>query len=290
MFLGGWKFPEWLTLRPKKSTRVTPIGQVQDASKSFLNLEGSDATLVVAQMNWASSFIGILPLPICLLDKKGFVHHTNDEFLELIFIPSDEKRCPYVGRFFRCPMFRSCLEEVSKSGSALSNTLEITWLRQHLRNSNTNELYEWTLSGSTKSEAVVITGRKKLYDHRASIASFMVDRDQYADEKSNIEKYKIALSQRSENSRKHAPNDAISKAAVQKWDQFLDRCKNFEANISHDAPEGPMSTDQMRGFVEVITVATSAETKMRNRKEEGENDEETNLQEDVTKKSAGEER
>lgn len=287
MFLTGWRFPDWLTFRTAKNTRVSPSGQAIDASRSFLNIETSDTTLVVAQMNWASSFIGILPLPICLLDKKGFVHHMNEEFLELIFIPVDEKRCPYVGRFFQCPRFRSCLEEVSKSGTALSNTLEISWLRDNLRNSNTNELYEWTLSGSSRSEAVVITGRKKVYDHRASIAPFMADRDQFADEKSNIEKYKAALSQRSEKSRRPNVRDDISKAAVQKWDRFLDRCKNFEENMHDDAPDGPVSSDQMRGFVEVITAATIPEANLRKQKEENQSNEDSVPIEEVTKKSVG---
>ena len=287
MFSIEWKFPDWLTFRSSKATRVSPSGQGHEASRSFLNLEASDATLVVAQMTWASSFIGILPLPICLLDKKGFVHHMNEEFLELIFIPVDEKRCPYVGRFFHGPLFRACLEEVSHSGTALSNTLEISWLREHLRNSNTNELYEWTLSGSKKSEAVVITGRKKVYDHRASIAPFMADRDQFADEKSNIEKYKAAISQRSVNSKRPEARDDISKAAVQKWDRFLDRCKNFEADISHDASDGPVSGDQMRGFVEVITVATITETNLRRHQGESPNNGEPTPCDDVTKKSVG---
>ena len=215
------------------------------------------------------------------------MHHMNEEFLELIFIPVDEKRCPYVGRFFQCPGFRSCLEEVSKSGTALSSNLEISWLREHLKNSNTNDLYEWTLSGSKKSEAVVITGRKKIYDHRASIAPFMADRDQFADEKSNIEKYRAVLSQRSENSRRPHVRDDISKAAVQKWDRFLDRCKNFEENMHHDAPEGAVSSDQMRGFVEVITVATITESNLRKQKEENQSNGESIPTDEVTKKSVG---
>jgi hypothetical protein len=38
------------------------------------------------QMDWAGSFILLLPLPVCLIDKKGFYHHGNEEFHELITV------------------------------------------------------------------------------------------------------------------------------------------------------------------------------------------------------------
>jgi hypothetical protein len=53
------------------------------------------------QMDWAGSFILLLPLPVCLIDKKGFYHHGNEEFHELITVTGTEDGRKYYVSDFR---------------------------------------------------------------------------------------------------------------------------------------------------------------------------------------------
>ena len=119
----------------------------------------ADLHTVRAHMDWASSFILLLPVPVCLIDKKGFLHHSNEEFTSLINITLDGYHCPYIGRFFHGSTFRDALEKVVLSDEVLVIPLHISWLQSYLKSTKANDMFEWTLSGNAKSEAVVITAR-----------------------------------------------------------------------------------------------------------------------------------
>lgn len=156
-----WNFLGWLKgpFKPVQA-QVKPTANNsdrRDSTRSHREKKGNEN--LVAHMEWASTFITILPMPVVLIDKKGFVHHTNDDFNELVTIPFDDKRCPYVGRYFESASFRSNIENVSRSPKVMVIDLKIEWKGEQVKNNAINDHYTWTLSGSKDSDALVITGR-----------------------------------------------------------------------------------------------------------------------------------
>jgi hypothetical protein len=83
---------------------------------------------------------------------------VTSEYKELIMFILG-KHCPYIGRFFNCANFRSALDRVSISDEVMVVSLNLQWLPNHLKSKEINSTFEWTLSGSIKSEAAVITAR-----------------------------------------------------------------------------------------------------------------------------------
>ena len=239
----------------------------------------ADIYIVRAHMDWASSFILLLPVPVCLIDKKGFLHHSNDEFTSLINITLDGQHCPYIGRFFNGSTFREALEKVVVSDEVLVIPLNISWLQTYLKSFKANENFEWTLSGNAKSEAVVITARYPFSFHSFALYNHMVyyrklkganagaqkqqsiDNQEEIDKQIKVEKYKKALEDRkrkmtgaSENS--ISGRDPLTMDATQKWNRFIQRCNR--AATAEEAREG-LIPYQMKGFVEVITTVANNE-------------------------------
>lgn len=110
-FLGSW-FPS------SNRSPVAPINPPQPISNGDSISAASDRTLA-EQMKWAMSFVEILPMPVCLVDSKGFVHYTNKHFQNLIRIDCDNGLCPWAGRFMvRCEEFRHAVDTLKDSNSA----------------------------------------------------------------------------------------------------------------------------------------------------------------------------
>ena len=140
--------------KPDRGPSFSGVGSVRVARP-----KEEEGTHMHAEMDWAGSFVTMLPIPVCLIDKKGFVHQTNEEFNDLLKIPVENGLCPYAGRFFKCPSFRSSLELLVDSEIVLVIPLKIEWFSTVLVSQEANEHYEWSLSGCKKSSAAVLTGR-----------------------------------------------------------------------------------------------------------------------------------
>ena len=141
-----------------------PITDLHGRDDNHLDLNYSSHEEVKAQMAFAYQFITILPLPICLIDKKGFVHYANDEFNRLVTIAISGEHRPYVGRFFTSHTFRDILEKVSSSELPIVVPFRASWNLSVIKDTvnDANATFQWTLSGCSTSEAVVIAARSFL--------------------------------------------------------------------------------------------------------------------------------
>lgn len=140
-----------------------PILQLQERNseheRNGIDLRTLDAG-VIAQMNWAKSFILILPMPICLIDKRGFIHHSNEEFDSIVSIDLGQHHRPHGGQFLaRSDLYRSSIERIRQSKEVLVITGVLYWNLDCLKVTEANMMYAWTLSGNSSSEAVVISAR-----------------------------------------------------------------------------------------------------------------------------------
>lgn len=132
---------------------------VQHGKQAMFFHKGDDRELA-ERLEWASQFIMILPIPVCLIDKKGFVHFTNIHFSEMINIPFDAERCPYIARFFLPNIdFRHAIEEIEASATIITRRVKAQWLPENTINPAANSKFEWSLCGSSQSDGVVLTGR-----------------------------------------------------------------------------------------------------------------------------------
>ena len=150
----------------KVPSKVSAVKQVPKTDllvreENRLDLSYSCHEGVKAQMAFASQFITILPLPICLIDKKGFVHYANDEFNRLVTINISGEHRPYVGRFFTSHSFRDILEKVSSSELPIVVPFRASWNLCVIKDTvnDANAAFQWTLSGCSSSEAIVIAAR-----------------------------------------------------------------------------------------------------------------------------------
>jgi hypothetical protein len=167
------------------------------------------------QLHLAGEFVTNLPVPICLIDKKGFLHYTNPEFDNLISIQLPDEHFPYIGRFFKSSTFRQCLEELSSSPSVMQLKLRICWAESLVMDAEALTLYEWILSGSSLSEAVVNKIERK--------GSIIGDVDQ--ESLINMEKYKQRLALRELKSKEEQSNLLLREQTNQNWNTFMMRVK-----------------------------------------------------------------
>jgi hypothetical protein len=113
-------------------------------------------------MKWASTFMKMIPIPVCLLDKKGFIHHVNQAFSKLITIPLDGIHCPFIGRFLTHPQaFLEAIQSIcsSKGATTVSIPMEISWVTSCGVNNTIMESYKWTLIGSGDGASLSLSGR-----------------------------------------------------------------------------------------------------------------------------------
>lgn len=192
------------------------------------------------QMMWAETFIAMLPMPVCLVDKKGFVHHTNREFNSLITIEHNADLCPFAGRYMNSSKeFRDLIETIAESSIVTVESLVIVWNDTCVVDSKANKSYVWTLSGSSTSSAIVLSGKLFLSPRKLSDAKIEDSG------KSNIEKFKLARS-----SRVLASANPLAQASSAKWDIFYQRCE--EGRIDNKKP--PI---EMEGFMSVLTAVAN---------------------------------
>jgi hypothetical protein len=185
---------------------------------------------VKEQLHLASEFVANLPVPICLIDKKGFLHYTNPEFDNLISIQLIDEHFPYIGRFFISHTFRQCIDELSASPSVVQLKLRIEWIQSLVKDAEALTLYEWILSGSSLSEAVVITGRR---NSEADIErKRTIGGDVHQESLIKIEKYRRSLVQRELRVGKNHAIDLQSSPLEgtinQNWKEFMKRAKHKE--------------------------------------------------------------
>jgi hypothetical protein len=143
------------------SSIVVPVAP-SDSDSKRVDLLRDEYAVLIDQMRWASSFIEMLPLPICLVDKKGFVHHVNGDFSSLVTVPLDGIHCPYAGRFIIHPQaFRAAIDLISAStnGTVISIPIPISWMSSCIVSAKVSTSYVWTLNGNGGSVSVVLAGR-----------------------------------------------------------------------------------------------------------------------------------
>jgi hypothetical protein len=219
---------------------------------STTQFPSSVSPLLIEHMKWASSFVGMMPIPICLVDYKGFVYYTNDEFNAIVTIPYDDTNRPFVGRFFKCAEFRNLLGDISLQAEPhVAQLRNFCWDDAHLKDSRANELYQWGLSGSAKSEAVIVTGGPRLRDDtlvQTPADDTPDDRDLEVERLEKVAKYKLALEKRALQKQLGEHDDAVAMAVTDKWNTFYSRCRS---DVVSSTMESRME------FVKVMTKVAS---------------------------------
>lgn len=199
-----------------------------------------------SKMAWAGTFIDLVPIPVCLIDGKGFVHYTNSDFNSLVSIQHNADLCPFAGRYMLSSAeFREVVESVANSPTVSVVHVVIVWKDSAVVCAKANKSFVWTVSGSSTSAAVVLSGRN--LDNVTHI-----DNRSYDDaskrmvEESNIEKHRVAREHRQV--RLHPSAEEIK--CDQKWEKFYERCGD----------KSKVRPSDMSGFVDVIKAAAATAT------------------------------
>lgn len=102
-----------------------------------------------------------LPLPVCLIDRKGFIQHLNEEFLAVVVIPNSED-FPYFGRFLTnesCSEFRRILDLLSEAKKKSTFALNFEWNSSYLKDESLHLDFLWTISGGYSNPVYLIIAR-----------------------------------------------------------------------------------------------------------------------------------
>lgn len=171
--------------------KVSPIHQ-----DSFQTSRLVDNALK-SQMLWAGSFIDYIPVPVCLIDRKGFVHYTNSEFNSLVKIEHSGDLCPFAGKYMQqesSDQFRGLVATIADSSKPTIIPVVIIWKDIAISDININMSYVWTLSGSSLSAAVVLTGSNTNMhipiENDTTTTTRESRESKFTDEISNMEKFR----------------------------------------------------------------------------------------------------
>jgi hypothetical protein len=114
----------------------------------------------IALLEYASSIAECIPMPLCLIDKRGFIQYANDEIRDIINIPIS-KDFPYVGRFLEshsATRFRYAIEALSVSDTKISSAFNCVWSSEVMIDPLANGAYKWVVIGSRFNELYVLSG------------------------------------------------------------------------------------------------------------------------------------
>lgn len=167
--------------------------------------------------------VNILPEVVCVLDKKGFVHHTNAAFDALLQISYNDRECPFVGRFFASTAcigsLRKELEHVGTSKVQCSSRLSLVWVDSRGVTISALSDLTWLLCGKSDTEPVLLIGRK-LETIGTTIDSRDTPGDLMDDSTIKLEKYKAARSNKSSISNRPGLKSELSMSVRQTWGNF----------------------------------------------------------------------
>ena len=193
-------------------------------------------------------------MPVCLLNKKGFICFANDDFNELINV-SISTDFPYIGRYLdhkSSSKIRKLLDRPRDvDDDKLIHTFNCVWDVACLRNDKANMVFTWTLSGKASNSVFLLCGRyvmcklvntngvnytfhsfkEYLESRKDTIVHQISEEDIPKEDSSNVQKYRAALQ------RKHSlgptmrisdDESALSMQVMANWNNFSSRVKRVQ--------------------------------------------------------------
>lgn len=107
------------------------------------------------------SIIACFPLPVCLVDSRGFIHLVNQEFLSIAQLPCTED-CPFLGRFLTqesSDEFRKALDVLSETQRRRTLILSFMWHSSYRSEESPHLDFLWTISGGKSYPAYLVCAR-----------------------------------------------------------------------------------------------------------------------------------
>lgn len=185
----------------------------------------------------------LIPLPMCVVDAKGFLYYANDPLRDKVKIQLTSD-FPFIGRFLEshsATRVRLLLEEISVSDEKLTLSFNCQWVSSKLISNDINSDYSWAIVGSKHHKAYAITayprpdesvkqsapGISRSKSHHASDHE-----DKEAEEDSKIKKYRQARERAAvaaEEKRSASVPDPIALQVANCWSRFDRRVQSRAA-------------------------------------------------------------
>lgn len=128
---------------------VSPLSDPADAMTSNI-------------LQYYQEIIACIPMPVCLLNRKGFICFANDDFNELIHV-SVSTDFPFIGRYLdhkSATKIRKLLDrDPDPDDKKLIYTFNCQWNATCIRNDKANGMFTWTLSGKASNSVFLLCGR-----------------------------------------------------------------------------------------------------------------------------------
>ena len=113
-----------------------------------------------SRLNHFVELISCIPTPMCLLDKKGFIHYANPEFSQLI----DVRRDSSIEDFLHdecIPQILKTLQLLAQKEERKAYAVHCRWKESHLQAKSASSIkeYRWDIVGARDRPMLVLCGR-----------------------------------------------------------------------------------------------------------------------------------
>ena len=117
-------------------------------------------------LQYYQEIIACIPMPVCLLNRKGFICYANEDFHELIQI-SVSTDFPYIGRYLDHKSASKIRILLDKNHDLDEKkpiyTFNCVWNDSCIRNDMANRMLSWTLSGKASNSVFLLCGRYLIF-------------------------------------------------------------------------------------------------------------------------------
>ena len=140
---------------------ISPGNTHAGAAAFYHDIEMVEKSISPEALQHYRSILACFPLPVCLVDRKGFIHSVNQEFLSIVQLPCTED-CPFLGRFLlqeSSDEFRQTLDALSETPERFTRVLNIAWLSSCLSDQTLPQDFLWTISGGKSNPVYLICAR-----------------------------------------------------------------------------------------------------------------------------------
>lgn len=143
------------------SKPISPVEQLE-FSGPHQDLPLHDRRISPEALSHYRDLIACLPLPVCLIDHKGFIQFMNEEFLTIAPIPISTDECPFLGRFLSnesSDEFRRALDALGESQGKWTMAFNFALLSSYLSDEPPYLNFLWTVSGGKSSSVYLVCAR-----------------------------------------------------------------------------------------------------------------------------------